>query len=70
MTKDVTAYQYYNKDAKRRTQINVLGELFPELPDKKYDVIYCDPPWDYGGKMQFDHSSMDRVHFNPNGLVS
>lgn len=67
MTKDVTAYQYYNKDAKRRTQINVLDELFPELPDKKYDVIYCDPPWDYGGKMQFDHSSTDRVHFNPNG---
>lgn len=53
MTNDVTAYQYYNKDAKRRTQINVLDELFPELPDKKYDVIYCDPPWDYGGKMQF-----------------
>ena len=50
MTKDVTAYQYYNKDAKRRTQINVLDELFPELPDKKYDVIYCDPPWGYGGK--------------------
>lgn len=67
MTKDVTAYQYYNKDAKRRTQVNVLDELFPELPDEKYDVIYCDPPWDYGGKMQFDHSSTDRVHFNPNG---
>ena len=39
MTKDVTAYQYYNKDAKRRTQVNVLDELFPELPNEKYDVI-------------------------------
>ena len=38
MTKDVTAYQYYNKDAKRRTQVNVLDELFPELPNEKYDV--------------------------------
>ena len=33
-----------------------LPEFYPDLPTKKYDVIYCDPPWDYGGKMQFDKS--------------
>ena len=21
----------------------------PQLPDKQYDIIYADPPWDYGG---------------------
>lgn len=24
------------------------------MPNKKYQVIYADPPWDYGGKMQYD----------------
>lgn len=67
MVQEATAYQYYNKDAKCRTQVNVLDRLFPELPAQKYDVIYCDPPWDYGGKMQFDRSSTDKEHFNPNG---
>ena len=67
MVQEITAYQYYNNDAKCRTQVNVSDRLFPELPDQKYDVIYCDPPWDYGGKMQFDRSSTDKEHFNPNG---
>ncbi len=26
--------------------------LFPKLPDKKYAVIYADPPWDYQGQLQ------------------
>jgi N6-adenosine-specific RNA methylase IME4 len=34
-----------------------LPELYPDLPQKKYDIIYVDPPWDYGGKLQFDKSS-------------
>lgn len=36
---------------------NLLPELYPDLPDRKYQIIYADPPWDYGGKMQFDKSS-------------
>ena len=26
--------------------------LYPDLPDKKYDIIYADPPWDYQGQKQ------------------
>ena len=40
------------------TKVNNLPEFYPELPDEKFDIIYCDPPWDYGGKMQFDKSSI------------
>lgn len=28
------------------------------MPDKKFDIIYADPPWDYGGKMQYDKTSI------------
>jgi N6-adenosine-specific RNA methylase IME4 len=52
-----TGYSVYWKDAKRRTKQNTLAELYPKLPDKTFDVIYADPPWDYNGKLQFDHSS-------------
>ena len=52
-----TAYSVYNKDQKKRTQKSHLDELYPDLPDSKYDILYMDPPWDYGGKMQFDRSS-------------
>lgn len=31
-----------------------MGFLFPPLPDKKFDIIYADPPWDYAGKTQYD----------------
>ena len=38
--------------------MNSSLELYPPLPTgKKYSIIYADPPWDYGGKMQFDKSS-------------
>ena len=67
MSSDVTAYKFYNKDAKERTKINVLEDLFPKFPRDKYSVIYADPPWDYGGKMQFDKSSTGKDSFNPNG---
>lgn len=53
----VTGYTVYNQEQKRRTQRNDLPELYPDLPDKKFDIIYADPPWDYGGKLQFDRSS-------------
>jgi len=53
----ITGYSIYNRDAKQRTKHNILEELYPPLPNKKYDVIYVDPPWDYNGKMQFDKTS-------------
>lgn len=34
----------------------MIFRVFPDLPDKKFDIIYADPPWDYNGKMQFDKS--------------
>ena len=55
---DVTAYSIYNAKAQRKTKINPLSELFPPLPNEKYQVIYADPPWDYGGKMQYDKSTI------------
>ena len=70
--KIVSAYSIYNPEAKRRNKINPLDELYPVLPDKKYDVIYADPPWDYGGKMQYDKSSIktENVGFEKNVFIS
>ena len=56
-TGSVTGYTIYNAEQQRRTKRNDLPSLYPDLPEKKYSVIYADPPWDYGGKMQFDKSS-------------
>ena len=49
---EVTAYSLYSIQQKERVKINPLEDIYPRLPDKKYQVIYADPPWDYGGKMQ------------------
>lgn len=54
---NTTGYQVYDAEAKRRQKKNPLPYLYPTLPDKKYDIVYADPPWDYGGKLQFDKSS-------------
>jgi N6-adenosine-specific RNA methylase IME4 len=54
---NITGYSIYNHDAKQRIKHNILEELYPSLPDIKYDIIYADPPWDYNGKMQFDKTS-------------
>ena len=34
--------------------MSVIGsiEKFPALPDRKFEVIYADPPWDYRGQLQ------------------
>lgn len=56
--KDITAYSIYNVEQKKRTKVNPLEDIYPELPKEKYDVIYADPPWDYGGKMQYDKSTI------------
>ncbi len=54
----VTSYSIYNKKQKKKTKINPLENIYPKLPDEKYDIIYADPPWNYGGKMQYDKSSI------------
>lgn len=68
----ISGYSKYNVEAKKRKKINPLNTLFPELPNKKYDVIYADPPWDYGGKMQYDKSSIktENIGFKKNIFIS
>jgi len=63
-SKVVSGYRIYDAEQKRRTLRNDLPELYPDLPEKKYDIIYADPPWDYGGKMQFDKSGRKDVNVN------
>lgn len=69
---NVTAYSIYNKEAKKRRKINPLEEFYPKLPNKKYQVIYADPPWDYGGKLQYDNSTIKdkNVGFKKNIFIS
>jgi len=55
--KKKTGYSVYQRDYERRTKKNTLAELYPPLPRGQFDIIYADPPWDYGGKMQFDRGS-------------
>lgn len=56
--KNISGYRIYAPEQSKRTMHNLLPEFYPDLPDKKYQIIYADPPWDYGGKMQFDKSSI------------
>lgn len=72
MTKKPTGYTIYSAEANRRTQSNDLPEFYPDLPNKKYDIIYADPPWDYGGKVQFDKSSKgaDSIDLNQRIYIS
>ena len=55
-----TGYAIYSKEVKKRTKENPLKTVYPELPNEKFDIIYADPPWDYGGKLQFDKSSKNK----------
>lgn len=68
----VSGYSIYNPESKKREKINPLEELFPALPKKKYDVIYADPPWDYGGKMQYDKTCIksENIDFKRNIFIS
>jgi len=72
MEKKITGYTIYNAEQDRRTVRNDLPDFYPDLPDKKYDVIYCDPPWDYGGKLQFDKSSKsaDKIDISKKIFIS
>ena len=67
-----TGYSIYNEESKRRTKQNALPSLYPKLPNKKFDIIYADPPWYYNGKMQFDKSStsVDKVDLSKNIFIS
>lgn len=55
---EISGYRIYAPQQRLRTKHNDLPEMYPDLPDEKFDIIYADPPWDYGGKMQFDKSSL------------
>src|SRR3989344_1671961 len=67
-----TGYSVYNNNAKKRIKQNPLTNLYPELPNKKFDIIYADPPWDYNGKLQFDKSSknVEKIDLSKNIFVS
>jgi len=72
MTRIKTGYEIYNEEAGKRRKQNTLADLYPPLPNKKYEIIYADPPWDYGGKLQFDKSSTtkEKIDFSKNIFIS
>jgi N6-adenosine-specific RNA methylase IME4 len=72
MTRIKTGYEIYNEEAGKRRKQNTLADLYPPLPNKKYEIIYADPPWDYGGKLQFDRSSTtkEKIDFSKNIFIS
>lgn len=67
-----TGYSIYNEDTKKRTKKNTLPSLYPDLPKKKFDIIYADPPWHYSGKLQFDRSSksIDKIDLSRDIFIS
>lgn len=67
-----SGYQKCKEIIKEKAKKNVLPEMFPILPNKKYDIIYADPPWDYGGKTQFDKTSKSKevIDFSKNIFIS
>ena len=71
-TRSQTSYSIYNEEAKKRTKTQSLPDIYPELPDKTFDIIYADPPWDYNGKLQFDKSgkSAHNTGFSKNIFIS
>ena len=66
-----SGYSVYNKDYKSKVKVNTLNG-FQILPNKKYQIIYADPPWDYGGKMQYDKSCIkdNNVNFDKHIFIS
>lgn len=68
----ISGYSKYNPEAKKRTKINPLEDIYLPLPNKKYDIIYADPPWDYGGKMQYDKTSIksENIGFKKDIFIS
>lgn len=62
--KSISGYSIYNIAYHERSKQNPLKDIYPQLPSKKYDIIYADPPWDYNGKMQYDKSCIKDVNKN------
>lgn len=67
-----TGYSVYSVEAAERRIQNTLDELYPPLPASRFAIIYADPPWDYGGKLQFDRSSKaaNKVDLRKNIFIS
>jgi N6-adenosine-specific RNA methylase IME4 len=61
---NVTGYTIYSKEAINRTKQNGMPTLYPDFPKMTFDIIYADPPWHYGGKLQFDKSSKSADHID------
>ena len=72
MEENISGYSFYNVDAQKRTKLNPLEEIYPPLPKEKYEIIYADPPWDYGGKMQYDKTAIksENVGFKKKIFIS
>lgn len=70
--KKITGYSIYNEEFKERAKQNFLSNLYPELPEKKFDIIYADPPWHHNGKMQYDKSgkNADEIDLTKNIFIS
>jgi len=70
--KKQTGYSVYIEDAKRRVKENPLPECYPALPNRKFDIIYADPPWHYNGKMQFDKTgkSVNQIDLSKKIFIS
>lgn len=62
----MSSYQKVRRQVLTKTKINQHSDFWPPLPLTKYSIIYCDPPWDYNGKLQFDRSSIKTN--NPNWI--
>ena len=43
----VSGYRIYAPKQQQKIKHNDLPELYPDLPDEKYEIIYADPPWTY-----------------------
>ena len=66
--RDITAYSIYSVQQKERTKINPLEEIYPKLPNKKYQVIYADPPWRFQnrtGKVAPENKKLNRYETMP-----
>jgi N6-adenosine-specific RNA methylase IME4 len=60
----ISGYSKYDAEQKKRELKNSLPGMWPALPGKRYDIICADPPWDYGGKLQFDRSGKKEINEN------
>ena len=61
----ITGYSLYNPIQHEKRKSNPLhdeGLLFPKFPNKKFEIIYADPPWDYNGKLQFDNTLNKKIN--------